>query len=133
MRLGSIFCVALSSFLLVAYAQAQTECRPSQEPNFLVSWNNQPSMPDHSEIQSVGKGTRLVCIAVAGSGTPACNLKLQHDGAFSLPPSNTMRIPKDDLVSLTCGGSGMRCCKVQVTPDASPLKKDDMKPHPQKD
>ena len=126
-----ILYVPLMLLLFVACANAQTECRPSQEPGFMVSWANEPATPDHSEIQSLSKGTKLVCTAVAESGTPACRVKLQKDGEYSLPPHNAVRIPKDDLVSLTCGGSGMRCCKVQVTPDSGPLKKEDTKPHPQ--
>ena len=128
-----ILYVQLTLLLFVACANAQTACRPSQEPGFMVSWANEPAIPDHSEIQSLSKGTLLVCSAVAESGTPACRLKLQKGGEYSLSPNNVVRTPKDDLVSLTCGGSGMRCCKVQVTSDSSPLKKDDTKPHPQKD
>jgi hypothetical protein len=128
-----ILYVPLALLVWVACAHAQTECRPSQEPGFMVSWNNQPATPDHSEIQSLDKGTKLVCTAVTESGTPECRVKLQKDGQYSLPPKNEIRIPKGDIVSLTCGGSGMRCCKVQVTPDSSPLKKDDAKPHPQTD
>jgi hypothetical protein len=123
----------LTLLLLVACANAQTECRPSEASGFMVSWANEPGIPDHSEIQSLSKGTLLVCIAVAESGTPGCRVKLQKDREYSLPPHNAIRTPKDDLVSLTCKGSGMRCCKVQVTPDSSPLKKDDTKPRPQKD
>jgi hypothetical protein len=119
--------------LSIVCANAQTECRASPEPGFMVSWNNQPAIQDHGEIQSLTKGTLLVCAAVAESGTPECRVKLQKDGQYSLPPHNAMRTPKDDVVSLTCGGSGLRCCKVQVKPDSSPLKKEDTNPHPQKD
>jgi hypothetical protein len=133
MKLRPILCAPLALLVLVAYANAQTECRPSQEPGFMVSWNNEPGTPDHGDIQSLAKGTLLVCLALAESGTPACNVRLQKDGQYSLPPHNAMRTPKDDVVSLTCGGSGMRCCKVQVTPDSSPLKTGETKPHPQKD
>jgi hypothetical protein len=127
----AILCVPL--LLWGACANAQAECRASQEPGFMVSWNNQPATPDHSDIQSLVKGTLLACVAVAESGTPECRVKLQKGGQYSLAPHNAIRTPKDDIVSLTCGGSGMRCCKVQVTPDSSPLKKDDSKPHPQND
>jgi len=123
--------LAFTLSLSVVCANAQPECRPSPEPEFMVSWNNQPAIPDHGEIQSLTKGTLLICAAVAESGTPECRVRLQKDGQYSIPPQNAIRIPKADLVSLTCGGSGMRSCKVQVKPDSSPLKKDDTKAHPQ--
>lgn len=128
-----ILSLPIALLLSVACANAQNECRPLEEPGFMVSWNNEPGIPDHGAIQSLTKGTRLACAAVAEAGMPSCRLKLQKEAEYSVPPHNVIRTPKDDIVSLTCGGSGMRCCKVQVTPDPSPLKKDDTKPHPQSD
>lgn len=126
-----ILYLPLTILLWIPSANAQTACRPAQEQGFMVSWNNEPGIPDHSEIQPLAKGTLLVCDALAEQGTAACRVRLQKDGEFSLPPHNAIRTPKEDIVSLTCGGSGLRCCKVRVTPDSSPLKKDDIKPHPQ--
>ena len=106
----------------------QPACTTQQQPGFMTSWAGQPGVADHSESQSISKGTHLACLAFAAPNSPvppACFLSFENDGKFTLPPHNALRASRDDIVTLSCNGQSPTCCKVQVTPDPVALTKAD--------
>jgi len=129
-----VFSFGIGSFAQQPPAQQQPPetCSAKQEAGYMVSWAGQPGEKDHSEIRSLTKGTRLWCLSFAADGSsPACNVSMENGGHFTLPSQNAIRIPHDDTVTLTCKGKNPTCCKVQMTPDSTPLKKSDTKPQPE--
>jgi len=103
-------------------------CTTQQTPAFMTSWAGQPGGQNHSESQSVTKGTHFACLAFADPTSPvppACYLSFRNDGQYTLPPNDALRAPQDDIVTLSCNGESPSCCKVQVTPDPKALTKED--------
>jgi hypothetical protein len=111
---------------------APPSCSTKQDPGYMTSWAGQSSAKDHSEVRSLTKGTHLACLAIAADASKAaCNVSLENDGHYTLQSHEAIRIPQDDFVTLTCKGKTPTCCKVQMTPDPSPLKKGETKPQPE--
>ena len=124
----SILTMFVVSIGITSLAQPPA-CTTKQEPGFMVSWAGQSSAKDHSELRALSKGTHLGCLALSAEGSkPACSVSLEYDGHYTLASLESIRIPQDDIVTLTCKGKSPTCCKVQMTPDPSPLKKGDTKP-----
>jgi hypothetical protein len=124
-----LFAIVLCGSALHAQPSA---CKLQQDSVFMTSWTGQPGQPDHTEVRSLAKGTHLACLAFAAPGSdvpPACFVSLQNDGSYTLPPHNAMRMPKDDVVTLTCNGKSPTCCKMQTTPDPKDVPASEVKPH----
>ena len=126
--LSALIAVSCATTLAQAPVAADTKtkasspppCSTQQTPAFMTSWAGQPGVPDHSETQSITKGTHFACLAFAAPQSPvppACYLSFQNDGQYTRPPHNALRAPQDDVVTLSCNGQSPTCCKVQVTPD----------------
>lgn len=98
----------------------------------MTSWAGQPGAKDHSELRSLTKGTHLACFAFGADGSdPACSITTDSSGHYTVPSHDSIRIPRDDNVTLTCKGKNPTCCEMQMTPDDAPLKKGDTKPQPE--
>jgi hypothetical protein len=98
----------------------------------MTSWSGQPGAKDHSELRSLSKGTHLACFAFGGDGsTPACSVTMDSGGHYSVPSHDVIRIPHDDIVTLSCKGKNPICCEMKMTPDDAPMKKGDTKPQPE--
>jgi hypothetical protein len=134
-----ILVAILVSIGIASYGQSPAQqpsqppaCTTKQEPGFMVSWTGQSSAKDHSELRSLTKGTHLACQAFAAEGsTPTCSVSMENGGRYTIASHEAIRIPHDDNVTLSCKGKNPTCCKLQMTPDPTPVKKSDTKPQPE--
>jgi len=107
-------------------------CTTKQITGYMVSWSGQSGAKDHSELRSLTKGTHLACFAFGADGSaPACAVTTDGSGRFTLPSHDSIRIPRDDNVTLTCKGKNPTCCEMKMSPDDAPLRKGETKPQPE--
>ena len=97
------------------------------EPGFIKSWAGQPGVPDHADSTPINNGAFMACLALAAPSSvpPACYVSYQNGGQYTLPSHSAMRSPKPDVITLSCNGKSPTCCKLQIGPALSALKKTD--------
>lgn len=102
----------------LGYTVCQTEapkiCRP-----FLRSWQGQPEKPDRIDHKPASKGANLVCYQVEsypkqGDDGRACLLTFQDGSKSKLNFKESLRVAKDDEISLQCLGDKPTLCSVGI-------------------